>query len=249
VTAGMSRDHVERVEGLALRYRLPARAKVALGCLLASLVDDPLAPTAVRDPVRAVEDHLADSLVALELPEVTRAARGIDIGAGAGLPGLPLAIARPSASWVLLDSAARKCAFVSELIARCGVANASVVHARAESWSDGLRAFDLAVVRAVGSSPVVLEYAAPLLKVGGVLVAWRGRREPDDEVAAAAAAAELGLRLGGIRHVFPYPSAEHRHLHLWSKVSETPGRFPRRLGMAVKRPLASRRLPSDRTQR
>ena len=211
----------------------------ALTCLYRSLIGDPAAPTAVRDPVKVANDHLADSLVALELPEVQRATRAVDIGAGAGLPGVPLAIALTEARFVLLESAARKCAFLTELVARCGPANTSVAHARAESWPSGLRSFDLATARAVAPMPVLLEYAAPLLTVGGVLVAWRGRRDLDAEAAAARAAAQLGLMETGVHQVFPYPEAEHRYLHLWSKVTETPERFPRRPGMALKRPLAA----------
>jgi 16S rRNA (guanine527-N7)-methyltransferase len=224
---------------LATRYELPNTAAGALTCLFRSLVGDPQAPTAVRDPVKVAHDHLADSLVALDLPEVRRANRAVDIGAGAGLPGVPLAIALTHARFVLLESAARKCAFLTELVARCGLQNASVVHARAESWPAGLRSFDLATARAVAAMPVLLEYAAPLLKVGGVLVAWRGRRDLGAEEAAARAALELGLVSAGVLQVFPYPTAEHRHLHLWSKVRETPERFPRRPGMALKRPLAA----------
>jgi 16S rRNA (guanine527-N7)-methyltransferase len=217
--------------------------------VLRAVTADPLAPTAVRDPGLAVDVHLADSLVALALPAVSRASRVVDIGAGAGFPGLPLAIARPEAAFVLLESAGRKCAFLSGVIERCGVANASVVHARAEEWREGLGRFDLATARAVAPPAVLLEYAAPLLSIGGVLVAWRGRRDPHAEAAADQASRELGMEPTGTTPVAPYPSAEHRHLHLWSKVRDTPARFPRRPGMALKRPLGSRQPRSDRKRR
>jgi 16S rRNA (guanine527-N7)-methyltransferase len=87
---------------------------------------------------------------------------------------------------------------------------------------------------------VVVEYAAPLLEVGGTLVAWRGQRDPDEEHAAARAAAEVGLETGEILRVQPYPTAKNRYLHLMSKVMDTPPGFPRRPGMATKRPLGSR---------
>ena len=204
------------------------------------LVDDPLAPTAVRDPVKVIDDHLADSLVALELPEA-RAARDIaDLGSGAGVPGLPLAIALPQASVVLVESASRKCAFLERTIAACELTNARVVHTRVESWSEGLAAFDLVTARALAPLEVVVEYAAPLLAVGGTLVAWRGRRDPDAEQAAARAAAEVGLEPGEITRMQPYRGAEARYLHLMSKVTETPSGFPRRPGMARKRPLGKK---------
>ena len=239
----------EQVERLAARYGLPASAAAALCCVLRALTADPRAPTAVRDPELAVDVHLADSLVALTLPAVTRASRAVDIGAGAGFPGLALAIARPDAAFVLLEGARRKCAFLSEVIERCGIANVSVVHARAEEWPGGLGRFELATARAVAPPAVLLEYAAPLLSIGGVLVAWRGRRDPGAEAAAAQAAEELGMEPSGTTPVAPYPSAEHRHLHLWSKVRETPDRFPRRPGMALKRPLGGRQPRSDRNRR
>jgi 16S rRNA (guanine527-N7)-methyltransferase len=84
---------------------------------------------------------------------------------------------------------------------------------------------------------VIAEYAAPLLVEGGALVAWKGRRDPAEEVAGDAAGVELGLSPAGVHEVQPFPKARHRHLHLYSKVGPTPNRFPRRPGMARKRPL------------
>lgn len=240
---------VGRLESLAGRYGLGDGAVLALSCLLQSLVHEPLAPTAVRDPERVIDDHLADSLVALELPEVRRARKVVDIGTGAGLPGIPLAIALPEASFMLLDSSARKCAFVASVVASCRIENASVVHARAESPAAGLGSFDLATARAVAPLPVLLEYAAPLLRVGGVVVAWRGRRDAEAEGSADRASEDLGLSCAHVQHVSPFAGAEHRHLHLWSKVRETPERYPRRPGMALKRPLGGRPSSSDRTRR
>jgi 16S rRNA (guanine527-N7)-methyltransferase len=91
--------------------------------------------------------------------------------------------------------------------------------------------------RAVAALDVVAEYAAPLLRVGGTLVAWRGRRDSQAETAAAWAAEQLGLGSPEVRVARPYQGAEHRHLYLMSKVMETPSGFPRRPGMALKRPL------------
>lgn len=223
--------------GLAERYDLPAGAIEQLRELHRLLVDDPLAPTAVRDPEKVVDDHLADSLVALELDPIRSAHTLADLGSGAGVPGLPLAIALPGANVTLVESAARKCAFLERAITRCGVVNARLVNARAESWPDGIESFDVVTARALGPLEVVVEYAAPLLTVGGSLVVWRGRRDPEAESAAARAAAELGLEPTQIIPVKPYPAAQSRHLHLMSKVTATPSGFPRRPGVAAKRPL------------
>jgi 16S rRNA (guanine527-N7)-methyltransferase len=118
-----------------------------------------------------------------------------------------------------------------------GLANAGVVHARAEAWPAGAEAHDLVTARALAALPVVVEYAAPLLALGGTLVAWRGRRDPTAETAAARAAAEVGLEPVEARHVQPYADARDRHLHVFRKTAPTPPRFPRRPGVARKRPL------------
>ncbi|MBV9335712.1 MAG: 16S rRNA (guanine(527)-N(7))-methyltransferase RsmG [Solirubrobacterales bacterium] len=222
---------------LAARYGLSNEAVGQLRQLQRLLVEDPLAPTAVRDPRKVIDDHLADSLVALELGVVRDALTVADLGSGAGVPGLPLAIALSSAEVALVESAGRKRAFLERAVVVCGVANVRVVHARAESWREGLGAYGLVTARALAPLEVVVEYAAPLLLLGGTLVAWRGRRDPAAERAAATAAAQIGLEPAGVLPVKPYPTSESRHLHLMSKVRETPPRFPRRPGMALKRPL------------
>lgn len=224
------------IEGLARRYELGDDARACLATLLDLVVNDPQAPTTVRTPRGVLDDHLADSLVALELPEVRGARTIADIGSGAGFPGLPLAIALPSAEVTLIESSARKCRFLERGIAACQLSNARVVHARVEDLGAPAK-YALATARALAPLPVVAEYAAPLLRVGGSLLAWRGQREPEDERAGAAAAAELGLEVHDPLAVRPYPAAERRNLHLMSKVMETPRRFPRRPGMARKRPL------------
>jgi len=233
-------DVSARVSTLGRRYGLPAGAIAQLSSLLAALVADPLAPTAVREPLKAVDDHLADALVALELEPIRVAASIADLGAGAGIPGLPLAIALPDARVYLVESGTRKCAFLRRVIATCRVANAVVVHSRVEAWSSGLRRFDVVTARALAPLAVVEEYAAPLLRVGGHLVVWRGHRDPVAEESAERAARELGLELDRPRPVQPYEGAEHRHLHLGLKVRETPAAFPRREGIARKRPLGGR---------
>lgn len=225
---------------LAERYGLSDDTVRRLRLLHGLLVDDRLAPTAVRAPAKVVDDHLADALVALELGQVRSARMVADLGSGAGVPGLPLAIALPDARVALVESAVRKCAFLQRAVAGCEVVNASVVHARAEAWPEGIEAFDLVTARALAPLEVVVEYAAPLLVEGGALVAWRGRRDPSAEETAARAAAKVGLEPREIRRVQPYSGAQSRHLHLMSKVRETPPGFPRRPGMALKRPLGAK---------
>lgn len=182
-------------------------------------------------------DHLADALVATELDEVRSAKTVADLGSGAGVPGLPLAIAKPDARFALVESNARKCEFLRAAVSTCGLANVQVVRARVEAWDGGLQGNELVTARALGPLPVVLEYAAPLLILGGKVVMWRGERDPEDERAGAKAALELGLVPAAPRRVDPYPEARSRHLHVFTKERPTPARFPRRPGMARKRPL------------
>lgn len=245
----MSRPGTKRqidagLDALAARYDLSELARSRLACLLHALARDPLAPTAVRDPLRALDDHLADALVALEC-EPVRAARSLaDLGSGAGVPGLPLAIAREDLEVSLVEAAGRKCAFLRGVVEDLGLTRVTVVHARAEAFAgQALSAFDLVTVRAVASLAVVAEYAAPLLKTGGSLVVWRGDRDPEAELEGERAALELGLTVSAPLAVSPYSRALHRHLHLMSKVGDTPARFPRRPGMAAKRPLGRAPAP------
>jgi 16S rRNA (guanine527-N7)-methyltransferase len=229
----------DRLADLGERYGLTPAALQRLAAVLAGLTEDPRAPTTVRETGEALDVHIADSLVALELEQVRSAERVADIGAGAGLPGLVLAAALEQAGFWLVESQAAKCAFIAALGARAGVRNARVVHARAEEWTAGLGLQDLVICRALAAQPVVLEYAAPLLEQGGHLLDWRGVRLPEEEARAALAGAALGLRLVEVRRVEPFAAARDRHLHLFEKIAPTPPEFPRRAGLARKRPLGS----------
>jgi|SRR6202035_1906335 len=222
---------------LASRYGLGERQCGQLAELLSTLESDRRAPTAVRETARAVGVHVADSLSGLELEAVRSAGNIADLGAGAGFPGLVLAVALPASEVRLVESQSRKCAFLRDVLERTGVQNARVVCLRAEDWTEGLGEHDLAVARALAAQPVVLEYGAPLLRLGGSLVDWRGRRSPTEEAAALRAAEELGLERVEVRRVIPFDEARDHHLHRFVKVAATPERFPRRAGLARKRPL------------
>jgi 16S rRNA (guanine527-N7)-methyltransferase len=206
-----------------------------LARILELQASDPTASTTVRVPAEALDRHVADSLVALELEPVQQARSIADLGSGAGWPGLALAAALPQAHVLLIDSAIRHCRYLERAVEIAALANAEVIHARVEEW-DG--SCDVATARALASLPVVLEYAAPPLVQGGHVVAWKAAVASDESAAGAAAAAELGLDPVEVRRVDPYPGARDRTLHVFCKVAPTPARFPRRPGMAVKRPLA-----------
>ena len=226
-----------RLAALAERYRLPAGAEDQLAALLDLVAAEPAAITTVRDPSEGVDAHVADSLVALELPAVRAAGRVADLGSGGGFPGLALAIALPAAHVALVESVGRKCVFLARAATEIGLANVEVANARAEAWPAGIGAHDLVVARALAPLTVLVEYAAPLLEMGGTLVAWKGRPEPEEEADGAAAAQALGMSAVEATAVQPFAQARDRHLYLTSKVSPTPERYPRRPGMARKRPI------------
>jgi 16S rRNA (guanine527-N7)-methyltransferase len=235
----------ETLRALGDRYELEEEAAARLERLLGALAAEPDPPTTVRSPREAVDVHVADSLSGLEVSQLRDAKRVVDLGAGAGFPGLVLAIALPAAEVDLVESVARKATVIERLAHAAGIENARAVASRAEQWAaatpalgGGRESYDAVTARALAPLAVLAEYAAPLLRQGGVLVAWKGARDADEERAAAAAAATLGLQPLEVRHVTPFAGSERRHLHVLRKVGPTPPGFPRRPGMARKRPLA-----------
>ncbi len=230
--------HVKRLAELVERYGLEPGMEIALGVLL-ELLAAPEAPTSVHDPAAGVDVHLADSLVALELEEVEWAGRIADLGPGGGLPGLVLAATLPDTNVALVESHHRTCAYLVEAVAVMGLTNVDVVCARAEEWTDGFGTCDVVTARALAALPVLAEYAAPLLREGGVLVAWKGQVDERESENGAAAAAVLGLALETVRSVVPYRGSERRSLHVLRKIAPTPPGFPRRPGLATKRPLGA----------
>jgi len=195
--------------------------------------------TSVSDLETIIDIHFRDSLSLLSFDEFETAKRIVDIGSGAGFPGLPLAIARPGLSFSLIEANIRKCSFIELAAERLKLDNVRVINMRAEdaARSDLRESFDLVLARAVGSLPVVLEYALPLLKIAGAALFQRGAREAHDTDTAIAVSSLLGGDLKSIKPVAPYPAAKNLHVWTFSKKSKTPQRFPRRAGMAKKHPM------------
>ncbi len=154
-----------------------------------------------------------------------------------------LAIALPQAARVaLVESVARKCEFLERLCVAADVGNAEIVPARAEEWRDGIGGHDLVVARALAPLAVLCEYAAPLLELGGALVAWKGEVTPAEEAAGRRARGRRArARARGAVRSEPYAGSVAHHLHVYRKVALTPPGFPRRAGLARKRPLGGAR--------
>jgi 16S rRNA (guanine527-N7)-methyltransferase len=218
---------------------LPAATRESLAELVSMLAAERGAPSAVRNPDEAWRVHVADSLAGLKFPQLRSAERVADVGSGAGLPGLVLAAALPDAGVDLIESVGRKCAFIERAASRAAIANVRVVCERSETWAlgEGRESYDAVTARAVGRLSTLAELASPLLSDGAALVAWKGRRDPDEEEELRRAAARLAMEPVEVRWVGPYAGSRHRHLHLMRKSGPTPSDLPRRPGVAKKRPF------------
>ena len=194
--------------------------------------------SSVTDPRQAWKVHVADSLTGLDVEELGGAERIADIGSGAGFPGLPLAVALPHSQIDLIESVGRKCEFIQRAIEAAGIANANAINARSEELAGGERrdSYDVVTARAVGRLSTLAELASPLLREGGLLVAWKGKRDPDEEQQLERAAAQLSMRPERILDVGDRAGSKHRHLHILRKLGPTPADLPRRPGIAKKRP-------------
>jgi 16S rRNA (guanine527-N7)-methyltransferase len=202
--------------------------------------------TGLTDPVAVVDTLIGDSLALLSVPELRGHEGGIwlDLGAGAGIPGIPLAVALAEARVTLLDAVAKKCVFLEEAVRVAGIGErAQVVCARSERYSavdaPGREAHDVVLARAVSELAVLVELAAPLLATDGVLLASKTRRVLQEERTAAEAAAERC----GLAFEAPVPLSasplDDAVCVVYRKVAPAPDWLPRREGMAAKRPLSS----------
>ncbi len=232
----------ERCRELTDRFELPPRSAEKLNALLKFVITGPSSLTNVRDPAAAVELHIADSLAGLELRQIRAATTIADLGSGGGFPGLVLAIALPDAQLTLVESAARKADFLRETAEAMMLDNVAVVAERAELWALEAREQDVVTSRALASTSILLEYAAPLLRVGGSLVAWKGSLGDGELADAAFAAQELQMSSPLTVEVTEdlVRGADRRQLIVSEKLAATPDRYPRRPGIAKKRPLAAK---------
>jgi 16S rRNA (guanine527-N7)-methyltransferase len=216
---------------------LDPQARAALQTVLDLLAAERASVSSITDE-RAWRVHVDDSLTGLEVPELCEATRIADIGSGAGFPGFVLAVALPQAQVDLVESIGRKCEFMRRAIEASGISNARVINARSEDLAagEGREAYDAVTARAVGRLSTLAELASPLLCEDGVLVAWKGKRDADEELQLGRAVDQLAMRPERILAVGPRAGSEHRHLHVMRKLGPTPDDLPRRPGMAKKRP-------------
>lgn len=207
--------------------------------------------TAIRDRQEMWHRHIEESVALARWMSIhallADGERLIDIGSGAGVPGIPLAILKPRVAVTLLEATAKKAAFLRHCLEALGLQHVRVVHDRAETAAHlpELRArFDVAVARAVAPLPVLVELALPFLHRGGTLVALKGRQAATE---ARQALAAIGICGGGSPLIAPFidDPADERRLIVVSKRSTTPRELPRRPGLPAQQPLA---LAADETR-
>ena len=241
VLDGAGLDGLLAERGIAL----PEGGIEALGRWAATLLDwnERMNLTRITAPEEIAVQHVLDSLMGLSVLDDRPAdapLRVVDVGPGAGLPALPLAVARPAWSFTLVETSGKAASFLEQAAADMGLENVEVRKARAEDAArdPALReAFDLGTARAVAALRVLLEYGLPFLRVGGRFVAWKGAGA-DEEVAEAAEALNVLGGRAGRRYRYELPGLDQERMLLCvDKRRETPARYPRQAGTPKRKPL------------
>ena len=190
--------------------------------------------TAITDPEQVAKLHLLDSISLLTLQDL-RGKRMIDVGCGAGFPGVPVKIACPEVELTLLDSLGKRMAWLETVLPQLGV-DATCITARAEEAVATRReSYDVATSRAVARLNILLELTAPYVKVGGVVLAMKGTAAQDELDEAQNAVRRLGLKVEKLQE-FPYDGTAHTVIVL-RKVAPTPPQYPRRYAKIKQSPL------------
>jgi 16S rRNA (guanine527-N7)-methyltransferase len=195
--------------------------------------------TRIVDPAEVARLHLLDALSALPVLDALVPRRALDVGSGGGVPGIVLALARPDVSWTLVDSVGKKADAMRGFGEALGLDNVAVIAERAETLGRDpahRERFDLVAARACAPLPVLVEYALPLIRVGGALVAWKRAVAADELRAGREAAAQLGGGEAEVRSAGIAALGDHSFV-IVAKLRPTPDRFPRRPGEPARRPL------------
>lgn len=196
--------------------------------------------TAIRDVESIRTKHFLDSFSCVQAWKATPPQRLVDVGTGAGFPGIPLKIIYPAMHLTLVESVGKKVKFCEHMVEVLGLENVKVIHARAEDVgqkAEFRENYDWAVARAVANLSVLSEYLFPLVKVGGTILAQKGESGPAEAQAAEQAMHLLGGKLKKLIPVNLPGVADDRYLVLIDKVAATPPKYPRNAGMAAKAPL------------
>lgn len=196
--------------------------------------------TAITEPDQIETRHFLDSLAVVRALTLTPGLRVIDVGAGAGFPGLPLRILFPRIALTSVEATGKKTEFIRHVADRLDLTDVAVLHARAEEigqHADHREQYDVALARAVAYLPVLAEYLLPLVKVGGKMIALKGESAAREASEAQAALRILGGEMKRLIAVELPEVAETHYLVLVEKVAATPARYPRRSGVPSRKPL------------
>jgi 16S rRNA (guanine527-N7)-methyltransferase len=212
-----------------------------LGLLGDLLLKAPFNVTSIRDPGTVERVHFLDCLALLDLETVRTSRRVVDIGSGAGFPALVIALALPSTTITAVESQRKKCGFIEGAARAMSLDNVEIRCQRVEEYGRTARreTHDLAVSRALARLAVVAEYSFPLLELGGTMIAMKGLISDEERIQAEQALGILGGSGLQPMRLEPFAGAENRWLYLAQKQRATPASYPRRPGVAVRRPLGA----------
>jgi len=195
--------------------------------------------TAITEPREVAVKHMLDSLAGWDEKRMSGDAGIIDVGTGAGFPGIPLKIFQPKLRLTLLDSLNKRIRFLQTVVEELGLQDVICVHGRAEEAArkEFREGFDIAVSRAVARLPVLAEYCLPFVRVGGAFLAWKGMQYQEEAEEAKKAVALLGGSGIEITRVHLPGMEDVRAILRVPKAKPTPKAYPRKAGMPVKKPL------------
>lgn len=196
--------------------------------------------TTITDPQEFVVKHFIDSIICTDYPEYEDAGKIIDVGTGAGFPGVPLAIVSPEKEFILMDSLNKRLKIIDALCLDAGIGNVTTVHARAEELAKNKahrEQYDLCVSRAVANMAVLAEYCLPFIKPGGFLLAYKGPDAEAEVLEASRALSTLGGKVEEIREGNLKEFGIDHKVVVIKKVKNTPSKFPRKAGTPAKEPL------------
>lgn len=197
--------------------------------------------TAIEDPVDVVDKHFIDSVLTMKVSGSLAGKRLIDVGTGAGFPGVPLKIMAPELSLCLFDSLQKRINFLTELCSSLDLSGVEMVHGRAEEFgrnSDYREQYDLATARAVAKLPVLAELCLPFVKVGGVFIALKGPELEQELNESKKALQEMGGKIMRVENIKLGHDQYERNLVVVEKMKPTPKKYPRKAGTPQKSPIA-----------
>ena len=223
-------------------FRLNSSQLAAFVCYERELVDwnTRINLTAIHNPEQIRMKHFLDSLSCLNAMQNTVYERVIDIGTGAGFPGIPLKITCPNIQLTLIESVGKKADFCRHMVQKLGLNNVQIIQERAEAigrLDDHREQYDWALARAVANMPILMEYLLPLVRNGGYVLAMKGNSAPAETHSAENAIRVLGGRLRRLIPVELPSIAEERYLVVVDKIASTPPGYPRRVGLPARHPL------------